>query len=106
MILKSKLSKTSYAIANPDLYLTGDTDGLDIVFSERLSALAKAYNTKFNITDGYRSYEDQVIMYDKYKRGELQSTAAVPGTSWHGSRLADDTSSQPIRSMTNEQLAK
>ena len=106
MILKSKLSKTSYVMANPDVYLSGDTDGLDLVFAGRLAAFAKAYNIKIVITDGYRSYEDQVKMYEKYKRGELQSTAAIPGTSWHGSRLAIDTSTQPIRKMTSSQLAK
>lgn len=105
MILKSKL-KTSYPIADPKVYLLGDWQGLDPVFAGRLAYVAKITNTKIKITDGYRSYEEQVKMYSDYKKGLLKATAAVPGTSWHGSRLAVDTSTQPIRGMTNDQLKK
>lgn len=104
-ILKSKLGNT-YPTAGPKEFLTGDIGGLDPVFAGRLAYVAKASNTKFKITDGYRSLEDQIKMYADYKAGKLQATAAVPGTSWHGSRLAVDTSSPPIRAMTNAQLAK
>jgi hypothetical protein len=106
LILQSKLSKTAYPVADPAQYLTGDIDGLDPVFAGRLAYVAKVSNTKFKITDGFRSLEDQKKMYADYKAGKLQATAAVPGTSWHGSRLAVDTSSPPIRGMTNTQLAK
>lgn len=106
MILQSKLSKTAYPVADPVQYLAGDTEGLDPVFAERLAYVAKVNSTKFKVTDGFRSLEDQKKMYDDYKAGKLQATAAKPGTSWHGSRLAVDTSSQPIRMMTNVELMK
>ena len=105
MYLKSKIG-AGYPTADPAQYLTGDTEGLDPVFAGRLAHVAKINNTKFKITDGYRSYEDQVKMYADYKAGRLQATAAVPGTSWHGSRLAVDTSSPPIRNMTGQNLKK
>lgn len=106
MILKSKLSKTAYPTANPADWLTGNIEGLDTVFAGRLAACAKATNTKIHITSGYRSLAEQKKLYADYKAGKLQSTAAVPGTSFHGSGLAIDTSTQPIRGMTNAQLAK
>jgi len=105
MILKSKL-KTNYPTADPKEYLRGDIEGLDPIFAGRLAYVAKVNNAVFTITDGYRSYEDQVKMYNLYKAGKLQATAAVPGTSWHGSRLAVDTSSQPVRRMTSAELTK
>jgi hypothetical protein len=105
LILKSKLGGT-YQTADPAQYLTGDTEGLDPIFAGRLAYVAKINNTKFKITDGYRSLEDQKKMYADYKAGKLQATAAVPGTSWHGSRLAVDTSSPPIRGMASAQLMK
>ena len=105
-ILQSKLSMTAYPVADPKVYLTGDIDGLDPVFAGRLAYVAKVSNTKFKITDGFRSLEDQKKMYADYKAGKLQATAAVPGTSWHGSRLAVDTSSQPIRGMVSAALTK
>lgn len=105
MILKSKLGN-SYPVADPKVYLIGDTDGLDPVFAGRLAYIAKITNTKIKITDGYRPYDEQVKMYDMYKAGKLKATAAIPGTSWHGSRLAVDTSTQPIRGMTNADLKK
>lgn len=100
MILKSKLA-SKYPISDPKEYLTGDTEGLDPIFAGRLAHVAKMH-----VTDGYRSYEDQVKAYGDYKSGKLKATAAIPGTSWHGSRLAVDTSTQPIRGMNNEQLKK
>lgn len=104
MILKSKLSN-KHPVADLS-YLTGDTANLDPIFAGRLAYVAKINNGKFKITSGFRSYEDQVKMYNDYKSGKLKATAAVPGTSWHGSRLAVDTSTQPIRGMNNAQLKK
>ena len=105
MILKSKL-KTTYPTEDVKQYLTGDINGLDPVFAGRLAYVAKISNTKFTITDGYRSLAEQEKLYDAYRKGKLQATAAVPGTSWHGSRLAVDTSTKPIRQMTNADLKK
>lgn len=110
-ILKSKL-KNTYPTADPKTYLLGDTDGLDPVFAGRIAYVFKVESTKQGhivkgtITDGYRSLEDQKKMYADYKAGKLKATAAIPGTSWHGSRLAVDTSSPPIRAMNNADLKK
>ena len=108
MILKSKLSQTAYSVADTDKWVTGDKEGIDPVVLGRLAYAGQANNKVIVITDGggYRSYEDQVKMYKLYKEGKLQATAAVPGTSWHGSRLAVDTSTYPIRGMTSAQLTK
>jgi hypothetical protein len=108
LILKSKLGN-SYPVADLS-YLTGDVDGLDPVFAGRLAYVFKVESNKqgkvikMTVTDGYRSLADQEKMYRDYKAGKLKATAAVPGTSWHGSRLAVDTSTQPIRRMTNAEL--
>ncbi len=107
MILKSKLKTAAYPVADPEKWVSGDKDGIDPVLLGRLAYFAKTYNKVIVITEGggYRSYEDQVKMYNLYKAGKLQATAAVPGTSWHGSRLAVDTSTYPIRGMSSAQLA-
>jgi hypothetical protein len=108
LILKSKLGN-SYLVADLS-YLTGDVDGLDPVFAGRLAYVFKVESNKqgkvikMTVTDGYRSLADQEKMYRDYKAGKLKATAAIPGTSWHGSRLAVDTSTQPIRRMTNADL--
>jgi hypothetical protein len=110
VILKSKLGN-SYPVADLS-YLTGDVDGLDPVFAGRLAYVFKVESNKqgkvikMTVTDGYRSLADQEKMYRDYKAGKLKATAAVPGTSWHGSRLAVDTSTQPIRGMSNADLKK
>lgn len=108
MILLSKLNETAYPIADFDLWVTGNKENIDLVVLGRVAHLGKSNNVKININDGggYRSYDEQVKMYKLYKAGKLQATAAVPGTSWHGTSLAIDTSTQPIRSMSNNQLAK
>jgi hypothetical protein len=108
MILKSKLSKTAYPIADPDQWVTGDKADIDPVVLGRLAYAGKTNNKVIVITEGggYRSYSEQVKMYNLYKAGKLQATAAVPGTSWHGSGLAVDTSTYPIRGMTSAQLKK
>lgn len=105
MILKSKLG-TKYPTADPKTYLKGDYGEIDPVFAGRLAYVAKINNTVFTITDGYRSLAEQEKLYKAYKAGKLQATAAVPGTSWHGSRLAVDTSTKPIRQMTNVELKR
>ena len=108
MILKSKLSKTAFPVADPDKWVSGDKEGIDPVLLGRLAYVGQVNNKLIVITNGggYRSYEDQVKMYSLYKAGKLQATAAVPGTSWHGSRLAGDTSTYPLRGMTNADLKK
>lgn len=58
--------------------------------TEALIAMNKAYKKKFNtdigITDAYRDFEEQEILFKKYGPGR----AAVPGKSNHGWALAVD----------------
>ena len=101
----SKLSKTAYKTADPNGRLTGDWKNIDPVFAGRL-----AYLCAMTLTESYRSTARQTELYNQYLeykrtgKGNIKS-AAKPGCSWHEFRLAIDTSSQPIRGMTNAQLA-
>ena len=101
-MLKSKL-KNGYSVSDPDIYLYGDSDGLDPVFAGRLAYLAKVSEKKFKITSGYRSSAEQERLYALYKSGKLQS-AAKPGKSWHEFHLAADISTYPVRGMSNSEL--
>lgn len=85
--------------------LTGqDYSLIDPVFAGRI---ANCCSTK--ITEGKRSSARQTDLYNQYLewkrtgKGDIHS-AAKPGTSWHEFGLAIDTSTQPIRGMTNAQL--
>lgn len=112
MILKSKLSKDMFPLANPADWLIGDWKSLDPVFAGRLANYAKSKLVKIYITEGYRATEYQAQLYSEYlyykKTGKLGAhkvkLAAKPGTSWHEFRLAIDTSTQPIRNATNAEL--
>lgn len=104
-MLISKL-KTTYKTADPNVYLSGDWLGIDPILAGRLAIHAKDNGKTYAVTSGYRSYEEQVKLYNDYKAGKLQATAAVPGTSWHGSRLAVDISTYPIRGASSSSLSK
>lgn len=108
MILKTKLSKTAYPMADSDRWVVGDKENIDPVVLGRLANAGKGNKAVIVVTNGggYRSYEEQVKMYNLYKAGKLQATAAVPGTSWHGSSLAVDTSTYPIRGFASSQMEK
>ena len=99
----SKLSK-KYPVKNPVGRLTGDYIIIDPVFAGRLANVCQMV-----LTESYRSSERQAELYDQYLeykrtgKGSIKS-AAKPGTSWHEFRLAVDTSTQPIRGMSNAQL--
>ena len=99
----SKLSN-KYPVKDPVGRLTGDYQNLDPVFAGRLANVCPMV-----LTESYRSSERQQELYNQYLeykrtgKGSIKS-AAKPGTSWHEFRLAVDTSTQPIRGMTNAQL--
>ena len=99
----SKLSN-KYPVADPANRLIGDYQNLDPIFSGRLAKVCPMV-----LTESYRSAERQRKLYNQYLeykrtgKGSIKS-AAKPGTSWHEFRLAVDTSTQPIRGMTNAQL--
>lgn len=107
---RSKLGATAYKTAPPEQWLTGaDYRELDPVFAGRLAYLAKDKKVNLSLTEAYRSTARQAELYQMYLdykrtgKGTIKS-AAKPGTSWHEYRLAVDTSTQPIRGMTNAQL--
>ena len=105
----SKLGK-QYNTVEPEGLLTGaDYKEIDPIFAGRLAYLAKINGTTFKLTEGYRTPERQRELYAQYQnylktgKGSIK-LAEKPTMSWHEWRLAVDTSSQPIRAMTNEQL--
>lgn len=108
MILQSKLSKTAYPTADPNVWVSGDKENMDPVFLGRLAYFGKVNNVVVVVTEngGYRSYTEQEKMYALYKAGKLQATAAKPGTSRHGFCIAVDSSTQPYRKMTSKELKK
>ena len=93
----SKLSN-KYPVMDPANRLIGDYQNIDPVFAGRLANVCPMV---FNRS--YATKEEQQKLYDDFLSGKIKS-AAKPGTSWHEFRLAVDTSTQPIRSMTNAQL--
>ena len=99
----SKLSN-KYPVLDPANRLIGDYQNLDPIFAGRLANVCL-----MELTESYRSSERQAELYNQYLeykrtgKGSIKS-AAKPGTSWHEFRLAVDTSTQPIRGMTNAQL--
>ena len=99
----SKLSN-KYPVSDPSNRLIGDYQNLDPVFAGRLANVCPMI-----LTESYRSTARQAELYNQYLeykrtgKGSIKS-AAKPGTSWHEFRLAVDTSTQPIRGMTNAQL--
>jgi hypothetical protein len=67
----------------------------------RLDALAKDYGKKMQITDGGRTYAQQVDV-----RRRKPSLAAKPGNSNHEIGTAVDVASQWVRNLSNAQLKK
>jgi len=103
MILKSKLG-TNYPQADPAKHLKGEWwKSIDPIFAGRLANAALMTRCKIESKSAYRSITEQQRLYKLFLRGGLKS-AAKPGTSWHEFRLAIDTSTQPIRSMSDSQL--
>jgi hypothetical protein len=104
MILRSKLPKKAYPTADPKKWLRGDVSNLDPVFAGRLAYLGFCTNTIIDVTDGWRSYGDQEKMYKRKLQGEI-ANAEKPGRSWHEFSIAIDSSTYPLRGMTNKELA-
>ena len=110
--MQKSMLKTSYAVSNPSVYLVGaDFTLIDENFAGRLAEVSRVYNTVTRLTEGFRSSKRQAELYAQYldylktKKGNIKK-AAKPGTSKHEYGLAIDTSSQPLRGMTNAELSK
>jgi hypothetical protein len=122
MILKSKLSKTDYPVADPEIWLTGDYKGIDPVLAGRLAAYAKYCFEKkltkikqMKINTGIRTDAFQLILYNEaqtYKKtkklGKYKvKSAAYPGKSYHGEHVClavDVDKPHPFYKATNADL--
>ena len=79
--------------AGAALASSGSTKGMNPGFAAALAkanaAMRAAGLGNFSITSGFRSYDQQAALYDKYKRGE-GNLAAPPGRSLHEKGRAVD----------------
>lgn len=69
--------------------LTGDTIGLVPEFARRLSMFGTRVGSAFHVNSGFRSYAEQVRLYQAYLAG-TGNLAAPPGSSMHEFGLAAD----------------
>ena len=73
-------------------------------YMERLNNLANAHGKQLHIISGYRSIEEQTVLYNNSdKSGRL---VAPPGYSRHNAGLAVDVTSEWAKNLTNPELAK
>lgn len=103
IIQNTEMNPSQYPIASPKEWLTGDVEGLVPGFANRLAGLAASRGQKIHITSGYRSIEEQRVLWENSdKTGKW---VAAPYKSRHNYGLAIDTSSFP-KYMSNAELAK
>jgi tape measure domain-containing protein len=73
--------------------ITGDSKGMDPEFLRRLDRWSQRVGSPYNIDSGYRSFEAQRRLYQRYLAGVPgQAPAAPPGRSMHNFGLASDGS--------------
>lgn len=71
--------------------VTGDTKGLNADFLKRLTAWSAYVGQPFVVGSGYRSLDEQKVLYDRWmRRVPGQAVAAKPGSSNHNYGLAAD----------------
>lgn len=79
--------------ADHNVWVTGDKQGLNAGFLNRLAAIAQANGKKVSVTSGHRSIEEQKRLYEGYIKGLPGfNKAAKPGKSRHNYGLAADVS--------------
>lgn len=107
--LESIVLSSSYPSEDPKEWLTGDVD-INSIFASRLAALAKSYNKKIHISSGYRSIEEQWVLWNKRikehpneSEKERRRWVAYPGSSMHQFGIAADVE-EFAKALTNEQL--
>ncbi|MBQ7568112.1 M15 family metallopeptidase [bacterium] len=71
------------------MYVEGDIEGLNEDLLNRLAQVGEILGVQVHVTSGFRSYEEQVALYNAYLNG-TGNLAAKPGTSRHESGLAAD----------------
>lgn len=91
---KTGLNKMKYDLNYEDWLVVADS-GVDLKnvnpeLLKRISAVAKHYGKKITINSGYRTFEQQKVLYDAYKSGRSSVEAAKPGNSRHNYGLAID----------------
>ncbi|QJX80809.1 transglycosylase SLT domain-containing protein [Priestia megaterium] len=91
---KTGLNKMDFDVNSNDWLVTADSGvNLDKVNPEllkRISEVAKHYGKKITINSGYRTFEQQKVLYNAYKSGRSSVQAAKPGNSRHNYGLAID----------------
>ena len=71
--------------------VTGDIQGLNMLFLQRLANWSKSLGEAYNVGSGFRSMAEQAKLYAAYKAGVPgQAQAAAPGLSNHNYGLASD----------------
>lgn len=70
-------------------WLTGDVQGLDSELLSKLAQVGQRLGKKLTISSGFRSRQEQEVLYQKYLNG-TGNLAAKPGTSNHESGNAAD----------------
>lgn len=71
--------------------VTGDVQGLKLMFLTRLAKWSAAVGQPYNVGSGYRSLAEQQVLYDRWiRRVPGQAPAAKPGSSNHNWGLAAD----------------
>jgi hypothetical protein len=92
-----------FPMADPSLYLTGNTNGTDPILLGRLAMVSKDLGIKTHIVSGYRSNAEQQILWDKSdKSGKM---VAPVGKSNHNKGKALDVSGK-VRDMSSDSLKK
>ncbi|MEW6278128.1 MAG: M15 family metallopeptidase [Candidatus Eremiobacterota bacterium] len=69
--------------------MTGDTQGLNHQLAEALAQVGEQWGKKLDIRSGFRSRQEQEVLYQKYLN-HTGNLAAKPGTSNHESGNAAD----------------
>jgi LAS superfamily LD-carboxypeptidase LdcB len=70
-------------------WVSGDTDGLNQDLLNRLAKIGEELGKEIDVKSGFRSREEQEVLYQKYLNG-TGNLAAKPGTSNHESGNAAD----------------
>jgi len=104
--IPSTLSKPTTECVTTSAMVTGKVTGTNAPhgwYIDRLNNLATAHNKQLHIISGYRSVEEQAVLWNNSdKSGKL---VAPPGFSRHNAGLAVDVTSEWAKNLTNPELA-
>jgi hypothetical protein len=97
----SSKNDLTYQKADVGTWVTGKTQNISNELLGRLAMMGKTYNEKVVINSGFRSYQEQKILYDSYKAG-TGNVAAIPGSSKHEKGLAVDIENPNLQAKSDE----